>query len=304
MHSSPVKTVLLMCCILLAFACRSKQEGGIEGNGDPPRAGVQVTASRSGMAVTTTAANAQDGKFRMTLTPGTYDVSVMSPSSPFLVMLAAIVVDPGRTAKLPPVQVAQVAGTAVLTGTVSPAGSGAKVRLFYEGGERAVAEVTPEGKYEFSSLPAGNYALQAAAPGYAGDTVEVRIAGDQKASQNIMLLFISSIDGVDWHRGMVRAKGRGMYPPAATNKTVMHELARRAALSEAERNLLRSVEQIKVDQAHDVRSFTSKLSYSVRVQGFVQGYKIIGEREIDGGIEVELEIPLSGANGLTRVLSD
>jgi hypothetical protein len=42
----------------------------------------------------------------------------------------------------------------------------------------------------------------------------------------------------------------------------------------------------------------------VRLQGFIQGYKTIGEREIDGGIEVELEIPLSGANGLTRVLSD
>ena len=84
----------------------------------------------------------------------------------------------------------------------------------------------------------------------------------------------------------------------------MHELAKRAALSEAERNLLIAVEQIKVDPAHEVRSFASRPSYSVRIQGFVKGYKVIGERELDGGIEVELEVPLNGGTGLTRILSD
>jgi hypothetical protein len=288
----------------MAFACQSKQEGRIEGIVAPPCSDVQVTARQPGKAVAATAANSQDGKFTMTLSPGTYAVSVTSPSSPFPVTLVSIVVDPGRTTTLPPVQVAQVVGAAVLTGTISPAGAGTKVTLFYEGRERAAAEVTPDGKYEFSSLPGGNYTLLATAPGYAGDTVEVRIAGDQKAAQNIRLLYITAVEGVDWNRGTIRAKGRGMYPPNATNRTVMHELAKRAALSEAERNLLRAVEQIKVDQAHDVRSFTSRPSYTVRIQGFIQGYKIIGERELEGGIEVELEVPLSGANGLTRILSD
>jgi hypothetical protein len=84
----------------------------------------------------------------------------------------------------------------------------------------------------------------------------------------------------------------------------MHELAKRAALSEAERNLLRAVEQIKVDPAHDVRAFSSRPFYSVRIKGFIQGYKVIGERELDSGIEVELEVPLNGVTGLTRILSD
>ena len=210
----------------------------------------------------------------------------------------------GKAATLPSVEVAQLSGTAALSGTVSPGGAGARVTLFYEGKERAAAAVAPGGKYEFTALPAGNYTLQAEANGYAADRVEVRLPENQKATQNLRLLFVSSIDGVDWNRGTIRAKGKGLFPPNATNRTVMRQLAKRAALAEAEKNLLKIIAQLKAGPALDLKTSMTVASFTLRIQGFIHGHKIVGERELDDGVEVELELPLTGPSGLTRHLVD
>ncbi len=229
-------------------------------------------------------------------------LTVSLPSSLVPVAFAGNNASPGKPSMLSSVELARLSGTAALSGTVAPERAGARVTLLYEGKEHAATTVGPGGKYEFTALRAGIYTLQAEAPGYAVDSVEVRIPENQKAAQNIRLLFVSSIDGVDWGRGTIRAKGRGLFPTDATNRTVRYELAKRAALSEAERNLLKIIEQLKVGPNQDLR--TTAASFTVRLQGFIHGHKIVGERELDSGVEVELELPLTGTAGLTRLLAD
>ncbi len=293
---------LLGCCLAATISCQTKQ-GVVEGVVVPACTGVRVTFSQSGKTVGTVDANALDGKFRTELAPGKYDVSVRSPASSFPVNFAGLDVTPGKTATLPPFQMAQVTGSAVISGTVSPAGPNTRVSLLFEGAERASMAALPDGRYEFSSLPAGDYTLEASSPGYASDAVKVRVSEDRRAAENIRLLYISPIEGVDWTRGIIRAKGKGVYPADSSNPAASREMARRAALSEAERNLLRIIDQIKLDPNHDLKSVSSG-AFTSRIRGYIQGFRVVNEHDVNGGIELELELPLTGPNGLTRYVSD
>ena len=196
---------------------------------------------------------------------------------------------------------AQPSGAAGLSGVVHPAG--ATVSLVSETGQRATVTTTQDGRYEFGALSEGKYVLQASAPGYSSDALEVRISGERPAVQNMRLLYISRIDGIDWSKGIIRATGRGMYPADSPNRPAAREMAKRAALSEAERNLLWIVEQIKVGPDQDLAPLIAR-SYVVRIRGYLQGFRVVGERETGSGVEVELELPLTGQSGLTRYISD
>jgi hypothetical protein len=196
---------------------------------------------------------------------------------------------------------ARGAGAAGLAGVVHPAG--ATVRLISERGQRATASTAPDGRYEFGILSDGKYMLEASAPGYASDALEVRISGGRSAEQNLRLLYISPIDGIDWSRGIIRATGKGMYPADSPNRPAAREMAKRAALSDAERNLLWIIEQIKVGPNQDLISLPAR-SYIARIRGYLQGFRVVSERETGSGVEVELELPLTGPGGLTRIISD
>jgi hypothetical protein len=61
------------------------------------------------------------------------------------------------------------------------------------------------------------------------------------------------------------------------------------------------IEQIKIDGGRSVGSMMASGKYSERIQGFVKGYTMVRERELeDGKIEVILELPLTGPAGLSR----
>jgi hypothetical protein len=241
----------------------------------------------------------------MTLAPGRYDISVTSSSSPFPMNFPAVIIEPGKTTTLPPIELTLSPGAAALTGVVSPGAAGTRVALIYEGKERASINTGPEGKYEFMGLPGGRYTVKADSPGYADDAVDVAVSGDQKAAQNIRLIYVTSIDGVDWAAGKIRAKGKGLPPATKGNPTIMHEMAKRAALADAQRNLLKILDQIKVEPSRDIKAYLGEKKYSEKIQGFVQGYSVAAERDLGGGaVEVELELPLTGPGGLSRYLAD
>ena len=305
MHRAILRTVFLAGSLLLASSCHTKQEGAVEGSVTPPSPGVRVTINQSGKTVSAIEADKKDGTFRVALAPGRYDISVNAPSSPFPVNFQSVSVDPGKTASLPPVRLAQLSsGTASLTGTVLPAGTNIKVTLLSEGQERATINASPEGRYEFTALSPGSYMLQATAPGFAGGRAAIQIAEDCPASQNMRLLYVTPIDGIDWGREVIRAKGRGIYPANISNRTAMHEMAKRAALSAAERNLLLIVEQIKLDPNHDLKAAMTGNTFTVRISGFLKGYKLVEERDVNNAVEVELELPLTGPGGLTGYISN
>ncbi len=297
---------IIVCAVLVtASACTSTKDEGVEGIVGPPNTGARIIATQNGRAIAVVDVNGADGKFTMALQPGTYDIKVTFPASSFPLSFPGVVVEPGRTTTLPLIDPAMPTGQAVLAGKIVPGGAGTKVSLLYEGKERAAVNTNAEGKYEFAGLPAGNYTLQAGAPGYAADAATINLSDAQRATLNIRLLYISKTDGVDWTAGKIRAAGAGMPPKNSTNTTVSREMAKRAALANAQRNLLKALDQIRVSPDQSLKSFVGAKSYTEKIQGFIQGYKIVREKErSDGTVEIEIELPLTGPGGLSTVVRE
>jgi len=288
--------------LLLTTSC-TKQDGTIAGTVVPPGTGARITAMQNGKALTTTSPNARDGAFTIVLAPGMYDISVSAPSSPFPLTFSAVRVEPGKTTDLSRIELASQKGSAVLTGRISPAGSTTSVTLLAEGRERAAMPVDREGRFRFTELSAGTYTLQAGAPEYAQDAVALTVADSQTMTQNFQLLYVSAADGVDWVAGKIRVTGIGLPPAASANATIRREMARRAALADGERKLVKAAAEIKVGPGQNLRSYWGEKNFTERIQGFIRGYKVVGERETEGGrIEIDLELPLTGPGGLSRYL--
>ncbi len=246
---------LLTVCIVSLFvpaACTS-QDGTLVGAVAPPTGGVRVAAMQEGRPAAHLDINSPDGRFKMNLAPGAYNVSVSAPTSSFPIMFHGVLVEP-RT---------------------------------------------------FTELPAGSYAIQVTAPGYAQDAIAVNVSQEETAAPDITLLYVSAIDGVDWVAGKIRVTGVGLPPAGAANATIRREMARRAALADAERKLVKAVAQIKTGPDQSLKSQYDEKSFTKRIQGFIRGYKVTGERELeDGTIEIDAELPLTGPGGLSRYLTE
>ncbi len=296
---------LLMILFLFASTACTNTKGTVAGRVAPSAAGVSVSAAQNGKTIVTVSANSDDGTFTLVLPPGSYDIQVSVPNGPFPLTLSSIVVASGKTTTLQPVfAFPPSAGHSVLSGKVTPAGAGAKISLYAEGKERASVNTDADGKYQFTELPAGAYSVRAAASGYAKDSVEVNLADQQSVSQDMRLLYVSSVDGVDWAAGKIRATGVGLTPVDAVNATIGREMARRAALADAQRKLVKLLSQLQVNSDQSLKSFWAS-RYEEKVQGFIRGYKVVGEHDLGGGrIEIELELPLTGQGGLSQYLGE
>ncbi len=296
-----------ICCSIFLLvsltACPAQKEGAIEGAVVPPSAGIHIAVMQQGKTAALIEVNAQDGKFRAALPAGAYDIKVTAPSSPFPLALSGIVVKPAETTSLAPIMLVPSKGSAVITGTIKAAAPGTRVALFAEGVERASVNASSEGRYEFEGIPAGSYDIQVTSPGYADDSVAISVSDDQRATRDIRLLYITAIEGVDWNARKIRARGIGLPPKQAPTPTVKREMAKRAAVADAERNLLRIIELITVGPDQKFITALGEKTYTQKLQGYLQGYRMAAERDMDGGkIEVELELPLTGPGGLSSHL--
>ncbi len=298
--------IIVGCMILLLgslTACPAKKEGAIEGVVIPPSAGTRIDVVQQGSTIASVEVNGQDGKFSTSLPAGTYDIKVTAPSSPYPLALPGIVVKPAETTTLSPITLAPSTGTAVISGKVIAAESGARVALLAEGVERASANASSQGKYKFEGLPAGRYTVQVSSPGYANDSASINVSDDQKATRDVRLLYITAIEGIDWNAGTIRSRGIGLPPKQSPTPTVRREMAKRAAVADAERNLLRIIELINVGPDQKFIAALGEKTYTQKLQGYLQGYRVATERDMDGGkIEVELELPLTGPGGLSSYL--
>jgi hypothetical protein len=297
--------IIFLLCAFVFYACQPKQDGAIQGSIVPAGASARITAMQNGNTVGTVPASAQDGTFKLVLAPGVYSITVAVPESPYPLAFSNIIVKPGETTTLAPIELTPSAGKASLSGRITPPRQNGEVKLIYEGKERAAARIDSEGKYEFKELPAGTYILRAHAPGHAEDAAQIVLTENQKREQNAMLFPIIPIDGVDWATGKIRAIGIGMPPQNAPNESVRRAMAQRAALADAQRNLLRTIEQIRIDEQQDVKTAMREKAFSTKIQGFLKGYTTVSERELAGGkIELVLELPLTGTAGLSRILTE
>ena len=301
----PFKSIVLTAFILSSAAAGAPLDGVVEGTLDPPDATAQVSAVREGSTIATVSAGGHGEKFRLVLGAGTYTIIVSAPVSSFPVHLNNIAVKPGETTTLAPVLIVPGSGKAVLTGRIIPPRTDSEVRLVQDGKERAAARTDKEGRYEFRELPAGEYEVRAAAPGHAEDVASVTIPENQRVRQTSVLLPAAPTDGVDWTAGRIRATGVGSPPQNAGNPSADRAMTQRAAMADAQRNLLRTVEQIKIDGQRSVKSFMTTRNGFERIQGYLRGFTVVSERDLaDGRVEIVLELPLKGPAGLQRYLAE
>lgn len=300
----PVMLTLILA-VLASVAGGASQEGAVEGTFAPPDARAQVSALQEGKVVVSARAGERGERFRLPLAAGTYTIMVTAPVSSFPIRLDGVVVRAGETTVLPPLLILPGSGKAVLEGRVIPPGPGSEIILLSEGKERAAARTDNDGKYEFRELPAGAYEVRASAPGYAADVAPVALPENQRVQQTSVLLPVVATDGVDWAAGTIRAAGMGSPPKDAVNAPSGRAMTERAALADAQRNLLRTVEQIKIDGSRTVGTMMRSGSGAERIQGYLRGYRVVSERELqDGRIEVILELPLTGPAGLSRFITE
>lgn len=100
---------------------------------------------------------------------------------------------------------------------------------------------------------------------------------------------------VDWGRQVITVKGLG-FPPAGNFPIEQaKQLAKRAAMAEAYRQLAEVVNGVKVSGETTVSSMTLVSDIvKTRVEATIKGVQPVEEREINGGYEVTMQMPLFG----------
>jgi hypothetical protein len=302
MRRTPIPLVLVLFMLLLGN-CRSSREGALEGRVAPPEQGVRITIREHERQVASVEAAIQDGSFRMALPAGRYDVSISAPSSPFPLHFPGIVVKAGEVTVLPPIALRPVKATASIRGTVKIAGGAARVTLLDGATERASINTSKEGTFEIEGLPAGAYTMRLDAAGYAPESRAVTVADHQNVELTVRMLYVTALAGADWNKGTLMARGIGLPPKQAPTPTIRREMAKRAALTDAERNLLRALEMVQTGPGEQLTTLLGEQAVTQKLHGYLQGYRITAERDLDGGkVEVELELPLTGPRGLSSYL--
>jgi hypothetical protein len=101
---------------------------------------------------------------------------------------------------------------------------------------------------------------------------------------------------MNWATGMATATGVGVPPRNATSSMQSREMTRAAAWSVALRNLLEVIKGIQVDSRTTVQNYvTTNTEVQTRVEGMIQGAKLVQERELSTGeIETTVQIKMAG----------
>ena len=105
---------------------------------------------------------------------------------------------------------------------------------------------------------------------------------------------------VDWERKVVKCTGSGAanLKDADGNPAVARVGAEKAAKLDALRNCLATLRGVQVESGKTVGSvLDSDAALSARVSGLVRGFRAVGKPRYfsDGGVEIEVEVPLEGA---------
>ena len=124
-----------------------------------------------------------------------------------------------------------------------------------------------------------------------------------------MLLVVSmatalAAENVDWNNNVIRATGGGVAPANARNMAQARMMARRAAITDAYRQLAEYVGGVNVDSETTVSMAEVQSDVvKTRVQATVRGARIVDERQTgDGGYEVTVEVPMFGVSSLASAV--
>lgn len=117
---------------------------------------------------------------------------------------------------------------------------------------------------------------------------------------------IGAYGSVNWDQGVIEAIGTGIPSSVAKSPAQARLMARRAAIVDAQRNLLETTEGVKVTAESTVQNFeTTNDTVRTQVSGIVKGAKIVNEQQLpDGTYQVTMRINLFGQGGLSEIITD
>jgi len=112
--------------------------------------------------------------------------------------------------------------------------------------------------------------------------------------------------GILWDQGVVEAGGMGVVPPNAVNPAQGKAMARRAAIVDAQRNLLEATKGVQVNSETTVReSITTSDVIRTRVEGLVKGARIVVEQDrvaTEGTYVVIMQMSMYGSGNLAETV--
>jgi len=110
---------------------------------------------------------------------------------------------------------------------------------------------------------------------------------------------------VNWAVGYIEARGEGVYPEGY-RPAQARLMARRAAIVDAQRNLLESVKGVRVTAETRVRNFiVASDEVKSQVEGVIKGAIIVSEKDKGNSYEVIMRAPLNGiASEAIQALKD
>ena len=122
----------------------------------------------------------------------------------------------------------------------------------------------------------------------------------------VTMLLIASMatvlaaEHVDWNANVIRATGGGVAPASARTMAQARMMARRAAITDAYRQLAEYVGGVNVDSETtvDMAAVQSDV-IRTKVQATIRGARIVSEGQTsDGGYEVTMEVPMFGVRSI------
>ena len=122
---------------------------------------------------------------------------------------------------------------------------------------------------------------------------------DEKVSMSDWTQIVEQIGNkgsINWTGGYVEAVGIGAPPDQSIGKPNARPMALRAAQVDAYRNLLETVNGVRIDAVTTVKDFTTQSDViNAQVQGLVKGAKTMKQEYMsDGTVEVTVRMPLGG----------
>lgn len=102
----------------------------------------------------------------------------------------------------------------------------------------------------------------------------------------------------------VRISAIGLPPFGAPGTLKAREVARQNALSLAQKRLLAAIMDLPVGKSTVQERTAANPAVRNRLRSLIQGAKVTGKELADGSVEITLEVPFAGANGLQALLNE
>ncbi|KYZ77808.1 hypothetical protein AXX12_17250 [Anaerosporomusa subterranea] len=148
-------------------------------------------------------------------------------------------------------------------------------------------------------------------------SLPIAAGANPTAANNVNILIVSNAPGavqevangngqINWETDTVEAVGTGVPSANVHHPAQSKGSARRAAIVDAQRNLLEAIKGVQVDSETTMENLAiASDTVKTRVSGLVRGARIVREQELpDGSYQVIMVIKMYGHGGLAGAIED